>query len=65
MERKRKINLKRHTLPPASKKYLFRIIGYIILLSVLIWIVFYLKNYSSSSSENLEVIEINNIKVSE
>ncbi|MBL4862788.1 MAG: hypothetical protein JKY09_07215 [Crocinitomicaceae bacterium] len=58
MEHKRKINLRKHTSPPVSKNYLLRIIFYIVLISVLGFIV-------SSQLEKKEVPktpEVNEIR---
>ena len=57
MEEKPKINLKQHTSPPASKKYLFRIVFYIILLSVLSFIIASQLG-KKETPKNPEVIEI-------
>lgn len=65
MEPNRKINFKRYTLPSASKQYVFRIVAYIVLLSVLIWLMYYLKNNSESTDKVQEVIEVKNIQIIE
>lgn len=39
-----KIDLKKHTLPPVSRKYLFRIIMYVVMLSVLGGFIYYASN---------------------
>ena len=65
MEHKRKINFKRYTLQPASKKYVFRIAAYIVLLSVLIWLMYYMKNQSGTPDKVHEVREVKNIQVIE
>ena len=56
MEQKPKINLKRYTLPKASKKYLFRIIAYIVLLSVLGGLLYYMGD-EKKKVEEVEKIE--------
>lgn len=38
MDEQRRPDFKKYTLPPVSKKYLFRIIFYLVLLSVIIFI---------------------------
>ncbi len=38
MEERPRPDFKRHTLPPVSRKYLWRIIFYLAMLSVIIWI---------------------------
>lgn len=38
MEEQKKIDFRRHTLPPVSKKYLWRIIFYLVMLSIIAYI---------------------------
>lgn len=63
MESKHKINLQRYLLPKASKKYLFRIVVYIVLLSVLGGLLYYLGDEKEVESID-SVKEINHIIIS-
>lgn len=62
MEKDRKIDLKQHTLPPVSKRYLLRILIYIVLLIVLGVLIYKLfANPKGQETKINEVEQINNI----
>ena len=57
MKEPRKIDLKKHTSPPASKKYLMRVLFYILILSVLGYLIFSkYKNRGNVEGNNVEEI---------
>ena len=55
MEERKKIDFKRHTLPPVSKKYLWRIIFYLVMLSVIGYIA--LSTLGMHKKQNPETID--------
>ena len=67
-DERRKIDLRQHTLSPVSKKYLLRIILYVVLLTGLSLVVLYLYNreVEKPAVKNPEEIqEIRGIKLSD
>ena len=60
MREERNIDFKRHTSPPVSKMYLLKIIFYVVLLSVVAYII--LKgNDKTPSIQDKEITEIHHI----
>lgn len=57
MEERKKPNFKRHTLPPVSRWYLFRIVFYVVLLIVLCTIIYATIGFEQDSKvdKNLEI----------
>jgi hypothetical protein len=63
-----KIDLKQHTLPPVSKRYLFRIILYVVLLTGVCSIAYYLYNRRGEAKvvkEPEPIEEIRGVTISE
>lgn len=57
MDEKPKLDLKKHTLPPVSRRYLIRIIIYVIFLLFMGYLIF--KVYNTEPQNNTDIQEIN------
>ena len=62
MKDERKIDFKRHTSPPVSKMYLFKIIFYVVMLGVLSYFLFR-TNPSKEKVDSKDITEITNIQL--
>lgn len=62
MKEERKIDFKRHTSPPVSKMYLFKIVFYVVLLGVMGYFLFNGNKKKTSVKVN-DITEINNVTI--
>lgn len=62
MKEERKIDFKRHTSPPVSKMYLFKIVFYVVLLGVMGYFLFK-GNKSKPKVDAKDITEINNVSI--
>ena len=62
MKEERKIDFKRHTSPPVSKMYLFKIVFYVVLLGVMGYFLFN-GNKKSSPIKVKDITQINHITI--
>ncbi len=56
MEERKKMDFKRHASPPASKKYILKILFYVVFLGALLYLIF-------SQTNKRKVIEIEGVKI--
>ena len=61
-DERRKIDLKQHALSPVSRKYLLRIIMYVVLLSVLSGFIYYVSNRKPEPRKVKDPTEIKEIR---
>ncbi len=64
MTERKKPDFKRHALPPVSKRYLFRIIFYVILLSVIVYIALStIEKKNEKDTNEVHEIELLNLEI--
>lgn len=61
-DERRKIDLKQHTLSPVSKRYLFRITLYVVILVGLCFVIYYLNNRNNQPKPVKNPKEIKEIR---
>jgi prolipoprotein diacylglyceryltransferase len=61
-DEQRKIDLKKHALPPVSRKYLLRIIMYVVMLAVLGGLIYYVSNREVQPKKVKDPIDVKEIR---
>ena len=63
MDERRKIDLKQHTLPPVSKRYIIRIIFYVLVLGIIAFGIYTLNNRPKKVRDGGKIQEIKGVQL--